>query len=112
MNIMNDLKTLAEHTLAQDHNLSSCGEVGIQVYQSSGGSVLLDLDCGGQKDKPAIRMMEDPPGKFTIAVAPCDGKSLDCTNKRVFAMAEPLDALYQAFPYDHIRHIVDILLTH
>lgn len=112
MNAMNDLKALAERTLAQSHNLTSCGEVDIQVYQSSGGSVLLDLDCDGQKDRPAIRMVEDPQGKFTVAVAPRDGKPLDFMNKRVFAMSEPLDSLYQAFPYDHIRHIVDILLNH
>ena len=104
MNIMNDLKTLAEQTLAQNHNYSSCGEVGIQVYQSPEGSVLLDLDYGGQKDKPAIRMMESSLGEFTIAVAPRDGESLDCTNKKVFTMADPLDALYKAFHYEHIRH--------
>lgn len=112
MNAMNDLKALAEQTLAQSHNLTSCGEVDIQVYQSFGGSVLLDLDCDGQKDRPAIRMVEDPQGKFTVAVAPRDGESLDCTNKKVFTMADPLEALCQAFSYEHIQHIVDILLTH
>ena len=101
MNTMNDLKTLAEQTLAQGCNLTSCGEVDIQVYQSLGGRMLLNLDCGGPKVNSAIRMVESPPGKFTIAVAPSDGGSLDFTNKRVFAMAESLAALYQTFPYEH-----------
>lgn len=112
MNTMNDLKNFAEQTLAQGHNLTSCGEVDIQVYQPPENSILLDLDCGGDKYKPAIRAVEYPRGNFTIAVAPRDGGSLDFTNKRVFAMTEPLEALYQTFPYEHIRHIVDILLAY
>lgn len=112
MNTMNDLKNSVEQILAQGHIRASCGEIGIEAYRLTGGGVLFDLNFGGWKDKPAIRMMEGTPGKFTIAVAPRDGESIDCTNTKVFTMTESLDTLYQAFPYEHIHHIVDVLLAH
>lgn len=75
-------------------------------------AVQFNIKYGTPQDEPDIRVMESTPGEFTIAVAEQKGKSIDYTNTEVFTMADPLEALCQAFPHEHIRHIVDILLAH
>ena len=38
------------------------------------------------------------PGRFTVAVAPEDGASIDYTQSKAFTMDEPLEHLTMAFP--------------
>lgn len=114
MTTMNDLKNLVEQTLAQNDIWARCGEVRIQAYENrlAGGGVQFNIKCGTPQDEPDVGVMEGTPGMFTIAVTEQKGKSIDYTNTEVFTMADPLEALCQAFPYEHIRHIVGILLAH
>lgn len=99
MDMINELKNLAEQTLAQKNIWIYCGKELIQVYENrlTGGGVQFNVTLDTHH-LPTIKFEERSRGKFTVAVAPEDGASICYTQAKVFTVDEPIEHLAAAFP--------------
>ena len=95
MNTGMDLKQAAERAKAQGHAALILNGASCQLYD---GKVLqFNVTLKGNRF-PTVKFEERTPGKFTVAVAPEDGASIDYTQARVFTMDEPVEHMAAAFP--------------
>lgn len=95
MNTSMDLKQAAEQAKTQGHAALILNGASCQLYD---GKVLqFNVTLAGRRF-PTIKFEERSPGRFTVAVAPEDGASIDYTKAKVFTMDEPIEHLAAAFP--------------
>lgn len=99
MYTMSKLKGLVEQSLASDNIYAHCNKAQIQVYENrlAGGGIQFNVTLLGNRF-PTIKFEERTPRRFTVAVAPEDGASIDYTQSKAFTMDEPLEHLTMAFP--------------
>lgn len=94
---------------AQGHIALTLNGASLQLYD--GTPLQFNVTLKGHKF-PTIKFEERTPGKFTVAVAPEDGASIDYTQAKVFTMDEPLEHLATAFPQSHdMRKLVNCLVN-
>lgn len=107
MNTGMDLKQAAERAKAQGHAALILNGASCQLYD---GKVLqFNVTLKGNRF-PTVKFEERIPGKFTVAVAPEDGASIDYTKAKVFTMDEPIEHLAAAFPQsEDMRRFVNSL---
>ena len=99
MYTISELKSLVEQSFASDSIYAHCNNAHIQVYENrlTGGGIQFNVRLLGNR-YPTIKFEERMPGRFTVAVAPEDGASIDYTQSKAFTMDEPLEHLTMAFP--------------
>lgn len=109
MNTSKDLRNGAQQAKAQGHAALILNGASCQLYD--GKMLQFNVTLAGRRF-PTIKFEERSPGKFTVAVAPEDGASIDYTQAKVFTMDKPLEHLAAAFPQsEDVRRFVNSL-TH
>lgn len=109
MDKFQDFKKWAEEQKAQKHLMSTIEGLQVQVYGNS--PLQLNITVRGQQGA-CLKLEERRPGRFTIAMAPRAGASIDYPSRKEFSAAESLEVLRGAFPNENIGRIVDVLLRH
>lgn len=114
-----DLKMTAQLTQAQVEALTqgqAPGDApprldGVSLWTYGRKPLEFNVTLAGRRF-PTIKFEERSPGKFTVAVAPEDGASIDYTQAKVFTMDEPLEHLAAAFPQNRdMRQFVNCLVN-
>lgn len=107
MNQMKDLKETVQQAKAQGHAALVLTGASCQLYD---GKVLqFNVELKGNRF-PTVKFEERTPGKFTVAVAPEDGASIDYTKAKVFTIDEPIEHLAAAFSQsEDMRQLVNCL---
>lgn len=104
-----DLRQATQRAKAQGHAALVLNGVSLRIYD--GTPLQFNATLNGRRF-PTIKFEERSPGKFTVAVAPEDGASIDYTQAKVFTMDEPLEHFAAAFPQsEDVRRFVNSL-TH
>lgn len=102
-----DLRMAVQQAQAQGHSSLNLDGVSFQIY--GGKPLQFNATLDGNRF-PTVKFEERTPGKYTVAVAPEDGSSIDYTQAKVLTMAEPLEHLIAAFPQSNdIRQFVNCL---
>lgn len=111
MDSMNDIKNFLEQALAQNNTWVCCGNAHIQIYENrlAGGGIQFNVTLANQQ-LPTIKFEERAPGKFTVAVAPEDGASIDYTQAKVITVDEPIEHLAAAFSSEEMKNFVASLI--
>lgn len=104
-----DLKMAALQAQAQEHISLSLSGISFQIYE--GKPLQFNATLNGNCFA-TIKFEERTPGKFTVAVAPEDGASIDYTKAKVFTMDEPIEHLAAAFPQSKDMRRFVSSLTH
>lgn len=109
MNTGKDLRNGVQQAKAQGHAALVLTGASCQLYD---GKVLqFNVKLKGNRF-PTVKFEERTPGKFTVAVAPEDGASIDCTQAKVITMDEPLVHLVTKFPQsEDMRTFVNCLIN-
>lgn len=105
-----DLKQAAQQAKAHGHAALILDGASCQLF--SGNVLQFNVTLKGNRF-PTVKFEERTPGKFTVAVAPEDGASIDYTQAKVFTMDEPIEHLTSAlaFPQSRdMRQLVNCLL--
>ena len=109
MNTNQDLKNTVQQV--QNHERISVGADGASFRIYDGKPLQFNVTLKGNRF-PTIKFEERTLGKFTVAVAPEDGSSIDYTQAKVFTMDEPLEHLAAAFPQSaDMRQLVNCLVN-
>lgn len=88
--------SLAEYREEHGHSPLNIGGLGFQVYDSQ--PLQFNATLNGQTS-PTIKFEEREAGRrFSVAVAPKDGESIDHTQAKLFTLSDPLEKLLEAFP--------------
>lgn len=95
MNNFDDLRTAVQEAKAQGDSTLILKGVSFQLYE--GEPMQFNATLSGQRFS-TVKFEERLPGRFTVAVAPEDGASIDYTQAKTFTMHEPLENLAAAFP--------------
>lgn len=114
-----DLKVTAQLTQAQVEALTqgqAPGDApprldGVSLWTYGRKPLEFNVTLAGRRF-PTIKFEERSPGKFTVAVAPEDGASIDYTQAKVFTMDEPLEHLAAAFSQSEDMRRFVYSLTH
>lgn len=107
MNLLNDLKKSVEQAQDKGDMFMSLNGTTIQIF--SGKPIQFNATLKGNRF-PTVKFEERSPGKFTVAVAPEDGASIDYTQARVFTMDEPVEHMAAAFPQSRgMKQLVNCL---
>lgn len=108
MNSLNDLNRAVRQAKAQGNISLRLNASSLQLY--SGEPLQFNVTLKGQHSA-TIKFEERTSGKFTVAVAPEDGASIDYTKAKVFTMDEPIEHLTTAFPQsEDMRRFVNSLI--
>lgn len=109
MHIINELNKAAQQAKAQGDFALFLDGAALQLYD--GKPLQFNVTLEGQRF-PTIKFEERTPGRFTVAVAPEDGRSIDFTQAKVFMMDEPLEHLTAAFPSsEYIKQFATCLIN-
>lgn len=109
MKVIQDLQKAAQQALDKAHVALNLECVSFQIYQNSPlqFNATLEGNCF-----PTVKFEERIPGRFTVAVAPEDGASIDYTQAKVFTMDEPFENLAAAFPQSRdMQQLVTCLIN-
>lgn len=90
-----DLRATIQQAQAQGNAALILKGVSFQLYD--GNPLQFNATIEGQKYS-TIKFEERTPDRFTVAIAPEEGSSIDFTQAKTFTMDEPLEHLTAAFP--------------
>ncbi len=109
MKIIQDLQKAAQQAQDQGHIALNLEGVSFQIYENKPLQISLIMK---ENRFPTVKFEERTPGRFTVAVAPEDGASIDYTQAKVFTMDEPFENLAAAFPQSRdMQQLVNCLVT-
>lgn len=104
-----DLRQATQRAKAQGHAALVLNGASLRIYDGTPLQFNVTLN---ERRFPTIKFEERTPGKFTVAVAPEDGASIDYTKAKVFTMDVPIEHLAAAFPQsEDIKQLVYCLIN-